>query len=160
MRGFLQSRTMKSAWIKAWLVCGTLDIAFATVATLLNGRDVGAMLRGVAAGPFGDAASDWGMAGSLLGLATHFTLMAVMVSVLALLMRRTAFGALNWLLAGTIYGFVLWLVMYGLVLPWRFGAPFPNPARVKAFIWFLPHLICVGWPLAYIMAFRTPGRHS
>lgn len=149
------ARSARSAWTRAWLVCGTLDIAFATMMTLIMGKQsVGAMLRGVAAGPFGDGAKDWGAAGSLLGLATHFTLMAVMVAVYFLSARRSPLGRVPWLLAGTLYGVALWLVMYGVVLPHRFGAPFPNPDPVKAFIWFLPHVLCVGWPLAYIERFR------
>jgi len=157
MAGLLAARSPRSAWLKAWLVCGTLDILFATIMTLIAHKDVSAMLRGVAMGPFGDGAKDWGMVGSLLGLATHFTLMAAMVSVYFMLARHTALGKLPWLVAGALYGVALWLVMYGIVLPARFSAPFPDPDHAKAFLWFLPHVVCVGWPLAYIARAR-PAR--
>lgn len=145
---------MKSAWTRAWLLCGTLDILFASVMTLIARKDVGAMLRGVAMGPFGDGVKDWGLAGSLLGLATHFAIMAAMVGVYFALARHTRIGRLPWLLTGTVYGIALWVIMYGLVLPLRFGAPFPNPDPAKAFIWFAPHVLCVGWPLAWLARAR------
>ena len=146
---------MSSRLIKIWLVCGSLDIAFAIVATLITGGSVPAMLRGVAAGPFGDGAEDWGMVGMLAGLATHFSLMLIMVSVFILLLQRSPAGRLPWLLSGAIYGVGLWLVMYGVVLPARFGTPFPMPGALKAFVWFLPHVLCVGWPAAWMWQARA-----
>src|SRR5215471_14623012 len=64
----------------ATAVCGTLDILFAVLLTLWRGREPAAMLRFVASGPF-PAATDWGAGGSVLGLAVHFTLMAIMVGI-------------------------------------------------------------------------------
>ena len=65
----------------ATLVAGTLDILAAIGLTLFYGRrTVADMLRGVASGPF-PAATDWGTNGAALGLAVHFTLMAIMVAV-------------------------------------------------------------------------------
>ena len=76
----MSSRSIATPIIVATVVCGTLDILFATILTVLRGKDVAAMLRFVASGPFPGAAH-WGAAGSLLGLAVHFTLMAMMVAV-------------------------------------------------------------------------------
>ena len=64
----------------ATAVAGTLDILAAVGLSLFFGREPAAMLRGVASGPF-PGASAWGSAGSVLGLAVHFTLMAVMATV-------------------------------------------------------------------------------
>lgn len=141
---------LNPVWKRAWLICGALDIGFAAIVTLLNGKDLGDMLRGVAAGPF-PGASQWGTGGALLGLATHFALMAVMIAVFALLLQRTALGRMHWLVSGAIYGVALWLVMYGVVLPLRFGAPFPNPDPVRTLLWFAPHVLCVGWPAAWLL---------
>src|SRR5438270_13094056 len=79
----------RSIWtpiIVATLVCGTLDILFAVILTLMRGREPAAMLRFVASGPFPDA-SDWGAGVSVLGLAVHYTLMAIMVAAFVLIAR-------------------------------------------------------------------------
>ena len=65
------------AW--ATLIAGTLDILYAALLSLANGRSPAGMLRFVASGPF-PAATEWGAAGSLLGLAVHFALMAIMAA--------------------------------------------------------------------------------
>ncbi|MGZ6253153.1 MAG: hypothetical protein ACXWM1_08800 [Candidatus Binataceae bacterium] len=142
---------MNNRLITTWLLCGSLDIAFAIVATLIAGGSIPPMLRGVAAGPFGDGVQNWGVAGAVAGLVVHFTLMLIMVSVFALLLQRTPLGRLPWFVSGAIYGIGLWLVMYGIVLPARFGTPFPMQGPLKAFVWFLPHVLCVGWPAAWIL---------
>lgn len=133
----------------ATALCGGLDIAYATVFTLARGGDVGAMLRGVASGPFGDAARDWGAAGAALGLAVHFAIMAAMCAAGLAMLSREPFRNIAAWKTGTLYGLVLYLVMYGLVLPWRFGAPFPQPDRIEAAMAVFPHIFLVGIPLAF-----------
>ncbi|HKR24647.1 MAG TPA: hypothetical protein VJS15_05275, partial [Allosphingosinicella sp.] len=72
----------------ATLVAGTLDIIAAIGLTLFYGRrTVAEMLRGVASGPF-PGASEWGSGGAALGLAVHFTLMAIMVAFYVLVAAR------------------------------------------------------------------------
>ena len=62
------------------LVSGTLDILFAMILTAAYGRAIPDMLRSVASGPF-PAATGMGGGGAILGLAVHFTLMAIMAAV-------------------------------------------------------------------------------
>lgn len=137
--------------VRAWLLCGTLDIAYAAVWSLLAGGSVGGMLRGVAKGPFGDGAGDWGIAYALAGLATHYAIMGAMVAFwFAAARRLPSLARLPWWLAGTLYGFGLYLVMNAVVLPLRFGAPFPPPDLVKGAVALFPHIVFVGWPLAWL----------
>jgi hypothetical protein len=149
---------MRSAFLKAWLLCGTLDAAYATGLTLARGGEIGELWRGVAAGPFGDAAKDWGAGGALAGLAVPFALMAAMVAVGLVLFRRTPLATANRWLAGTLYGLALYCVMYGLVLPARFGAPFPNPDKVKLALGLFPHVFFVGIPVAFML--RRPAARA
>ena len=65
----------------ATAISGTLDIVFAMILTVAFGREISNMLRYVASGPF-PAASEMGTAGAILGLLVHFTLMAIMATVL------------------------------------------------------------------------------
>lgn len=78
----------RSPLLFAWLLCGTLDIAYAAVWSVLAGSNPGKMLRGVAKGPFGDGAGDWGLGGALAGLATHFAIMFAMVAFWFFAARR------------------------------------------------------------------------
>lgn len=148
----------RQIWLKAWLLCGTLDALYATFVALLRGTSAAAVWLGVASGPFGDDAQQWGAAGVLAGLAVHFALMAVMVAVGLWLARKTLLGEVAPWKAGTLYGIAIYAVMYGLVLHQRFGVPFPNPDRIKTGIGLFPHIFLVGLPMFYL--FRRTLRPS
>lgn len=141
---------MRSLFLKLWLLCGSLDAAYASALTLLRGDgDLGKLWRGVAAGPLGDGAQAWGAGGAVLGLGVHFAIMAAMVAVGIWLARATQLGQVAPWKAGTLYGLVLYSVMYGIVLHFRFGAPFPNPDRIKLALGLFPHVFFVGLPIFY-----------
>lgn len=138
----------RKSWADATGICGFLDIAYAMLLTVWRGGDVSQMLRGVASGPFGDAANGWGVAGSVLGLTVHFVLMGIMVGVFLWLRRTTVLGRIEPWLAGAVYGLALYLVMYGIVLPLRFAAPFPIDDPGKLLLGLVPHVLLVGVPMA------------
>lgn len=132
----------------ATLVCGTLDILFATMLTLLRSKEPAAMLRFVASGPF-PAATEWGAAGSLLGLAVHYTLMAIMVAIFILAARRVPALTDSPLLWGLIYGLVTYGVMNLIVVPLRFPAAWP-PKALSIGTQLFAHIVLVGIPTALI----------
>ena len=135
---------------RIWLLCGTFDALYAAALTALRGGDVPRMWRGVAAGPFGDGANDWGAGGILAGLLVHLALMAVMVGAGLWLARHTPLGQVAPWKAGTLYGLALYCVLYGLVLPLRFGAPFPDPDKLRLALDLFPHIFLVGLPMFYL----------
>ena len=140
----------RSPFLFAWLLCGTLDIVYAMVWSVLAGSNPARMLRGVAKGPFGDGAGDRGLGGALAGLATHYAIMGAMVACWFFAVRRIPALRQPWWLTGTLYGFGLYLVMNGLVLPLRFGAPFPPADLVKGLVALFPHIVFIGLPLAWL----------
>lgn len=129
--------------VVATAIAGALDIGMAAIETALNGKSVGAMLRGVASGPF-PGASNWGVAGSAVGLLVHFTIMTVMAAVFIWMRERVALVRANTLAAAALYGVVLWLVMYGLVLHLRFGAHFPSADPIAIAKQLFAHVVLVG----------------
>jgi hypothetical protein len=133
----------------ATLVAGTLDIGFAAINTAAAGKPIAGMLRSVASGPFADA-PHWGAAGAAAGLAVHFGIMAVMAAVFVIAVDRIRWVRNNWLLAGLLYGFALWLVMYGVVLPQRFGSTFPTTKPIELAKQLFAHIGLVGLPIALI----------
>lgn len=141
---------MRRAFCNAWLICGGLDLAYAAATALATGRSTLAMLRGIASGPFGNRALEWGLLGSALGLIVHFAIMAAMVAGGFWLARRTLLGEISPWKAGIFYGLVLYSVMAGIVLQWRFGVPFPSPDRLKLANELFPHVFLVGVPIFLI----------
>lgn len=145
----------RKAWLMAILVSGTLDILSAFVFSSMAGVSPGQVLRYVASGPFGDGMRDGGLGAAALGLGVHFALMTVMVSVFFVIAGRVEAARRYWYIAGPIYGFVIYLVMYWVVVPTRFGTePSLDPWRVGNALF--SHFICVGLPMAYIASRAWP----
>lgn len=139
---------MRRLFIRMTLLCGVLDAIYASIWSILAGGNVGRTWRYVASGPLGDQAKEWGATGIFAGLAVHFLLMAVMVGAFLWIVRAPWLKAMNPWLLGTVYGLGLYLVMNGLVVPIRFGAPF-NPAGIKdVLLPLFPHIAFIGIPLA------------
>jgi len=135
----------------AWALCGTLDIVYAAVSSVVQGGTVTGMLHAVASGPFGAEAAKWGVGGAIAGLATHYAIMGAMVATWFLVVRRIpVITRQPWWLTGTIYGLILYTIMNGIVLPLRFGSPFPPADLVKGAIALFPHIFFVGLPLAWL----------
>lgn len=141
----------RSIWkpiLVATLVCGTLDILFAMILTLWRGREIPAMLRFVASGPF-PRATEWATSGSLLGLAVHFTLMAIMVGVFVIAARQVPTLTDRPWLSGLIYGLITYAAMNLIVVPLRFPAAWP-PKALSIGTQLFAHVALVGWPTAFI----------
>lgn len=132
----------------ATLISGTLDILFAMILTVLFGRQIPNMLRYVASGPFPDAV-DMGTTGALLGLAVHFTLMAIMAAAFMLFVRRQP----QWLdrpwLTAVGYGLVTYVVLDLIVVPLRFHSPLP-PKTLSIVTQLFAHVVLVGFVMAAI----------
>jgi hypothetical protein len=135
----------------ATAVSGTLDILFAMILTLMFGREVGDMLRYVASGPV-PAATGMGAAGAILGLAVHFSLMAMMAAGLIIAAaRRPKLLLASPVRAGIAFGLVTYFIMNWLVVPLRFGTPLP-PAPVSIATQLFAHVVLVGIPIALLAA--------
>jgi hypothetical protein len=142
----------------ATAVAGTLDILFATILTLLNGRDPANMLRFVASGPF-PSATEWEAPGAVLGLVVHFTLMAMMATAFVLTARRFPDMVMSPIKWGAIYGLITYVVMNLIVVPLRFPAAFP-PKPMSITTQLFAHIVLVGLPIAWIAARTLRGAAS
>jgi hypothetical protein len=132
----------------ATVVSGTLDILFAMILTVSFGRQIPNMLRFVASGPF-PAATDMGAAGAILGLAVHFTLMAIMVTGFVLLARLRPQLLDTPFRSAMAYGVLTYFAMNWLVVPLRFGTPLP-PKTLSVVTQLFAHLVLVGLPTVFI----------
>lgn len=113
---------MKIIWaiVLGGLAAGALDIlyAFVVYGPLSYGLTPEQVLQSVAAGWIGRQASRaGGMETALLGLGTHFMIAAVMAGVYVLLASRIAALRTQALVAGLVYGFILYVAMNYVVVP-------------------------------------------
>ena len=128
----------------ATLVAGTLDILFAFVVA----GGVAPVLRTIASALFGDSIAD-GPLGPPLGLLTHFAIMAVMVAAWFVAAWALPVLRRQWIVAGLLYGVLLWLAMYWIVMPLRWeGYATPHEAGPIARQLFA-HCVLVGLPIAW-----------
>ena len=152
------ARSLARPIVIATLIAGTLDILAAVTLTLLYGRDPMAMLRYVGSGPF-PGATEMGTAGSALGLAVHFALMAIMAAIFVL--AATRFRAL-WqkpILWGLVYGLGTYVVMNLIVVPLRFHLKLP-PSTMSIVTQLFCHIVLVGIPIAMVTAKHFRSRSA
>jgi hypothetical protein len=150
-------------WLSARLIliatalCGALDMTYAIVMSVMRGGTALAVLHSVASGPFGDDINRLGWIGGLLGLCVHFSIMAVMVGVFCIAVARMPRLNSKPLLSGLAYGVISYIVMYWVVLVLRWPEHFPQTDPAKVFRGLLPHLVCVGIPLALLVRNASRG---
>jgi hypothetical protein len=138
----------------ATLIAGTLDILSAFVFAGMSGLKPLGVLRFVASGPFGAAAAPT-PAWAAIGLAVHFAIMACMAAAYMIAARALPVLLRHPILAGIAYGVILWLVMYWIVLPFRFGMPRPDTLWAFANQLF-SHCILTGIPIALVATRYLP----
>ena len=140
----------------ATLVAGTLDIVSAFVFAGIAGVTPLGVLRYVASGPFGETPTPtpgW----AAVGLAIHYAIMACMVAAYFLAAARIPALVRRPVVAGLLYGLLLWLIMYWVVKPLRWpDAPLPSTLYSIANQLF-SHCILVGLPIALIAARHFRG---
>jgi hypothetical protein len=133
----------------ATLIAGTLDIISAFVFSAMAGVSALAVLKFVASGPFGSAPTEtigWG----LVGLAVHFAIMTCMVTAYMIVAPRIPILLRQPIVAGFLYGVLLWIIMYWVVRPLRFPE-LPLPHTLKGIVQALfSHCILVGIPIALV----------
>src|SRR5258708_6103403 len=129
----------------AGLVAGVLDITAATTYWYLKRQMAPArLLRGIAAGLLGPSARDGGNWIALLGLACHFTIAFGAATVFYLLSLRIPFLLERPILAGALYGVVVYCFMNLVVLPLSAIHMKPLAGLTPgALAWRIPvHIIC------------------
>ena len=137
--------------VMATLLAGCLDLGSAFVYAIIDGHPPIAVLFVIASGVWPGARSA-GLAGMLAGLALHFAIMSVMVSMYVMLARRWSRLARRPLVAGPLYGLALWCVMYLVVLPLRWPSVLQHMSAAGLGEQWFSHIVLVGLPIALLVA--------
>ena len=104
----------------AGLIVGVLDISSAFVIWWQRGVGARRGLQGIAAGLLGGNSFDGGLVTAGLGLALHFFVAFIVVSVFYLASRQIEFLTIHPVVSGVLYGIGVYVVMYWFVLPAAF----------------------------------------
>ena len=132
------------------VAAGLLDIVNAIVFwRLYNGAAASAILQAIAAGVQGKAAFAGGTGSAALGLFLHFFIMCAMAAVYWLACRRWLWMIARPVTAGVAYGFLTWIAMNYLIVP--FSRALPPPFIATWFIdGLLAHVLLVGLLFAFV----------
>jgi len=147
------------------LIVGVLDITEVIVFYAFRGVEPARVLQGVAAGLLGRSAFRGGWPVALLGLAIHFTIALVVVTIYHAGVRQLAAaraaGSLlpamtrHPLIAGALYGLAVYAVMNYIVLPLSATGPPSRSWPIVANLLFA-HIVCVGIPTALTARLNQP----
>lgn len=145
----------RTALVAGGLTAGLLDIVYAMTVWHLQGVAPMTILHSVASGLLGRAAYEGGVASALVGLLAHFTLTLAMAAVFVTWRRRRPRVLANPLLAGAVYGLLVFGVMNLLVVPLsRAPVAFPSGWLLAGALF--AHIVLVGMPIA-LFAGRIGG---
>ena len=137
------------AILTAGLMVGVLDISSAFAIWWQRGVGSRRGLQGIAAGLLGASSFDGGLVTAGLGLALHFFVAFVVVSVFYLASRRIQFLTIHPVVSGVLYGIGVYLVMYWLVLPTVF--PTFRHRLGNDLLAIAIHISLIGLPCALIV---------
>lgn len=148
------SGALLRAILLATLIAGALDIAAAILLNLKVGPLI--VLQSVAGGWLGREAYSGGWPTGLLGLASHFGLMLIIAAIYMTVASRSALLRRQWLVAGVVWGVVVWTVMALVVVPLS-ASTLPAPDTRGIIQGLIVHILMVGLPMAWIArrAFRV-----
>lgn len=137
------------AILAAVLVVGVLDISSAFVIWWQRGVGARRGLQGIAAGLLGAKSYDGGLLTTAFGLALHFFVALVVVSIFYLASRRIEFLVIHPVVSGVLYGIGVYIVMYWFVLPTVF--PTFRHRLGNELLAVAIHISLIGLPCALIV---------
>jgi hypothetical protein len=130
----------------AWLLVGVLDISSAFAIWSYRGITWTRGLQGLTLPLIGQKAFTGGIATAAFGLALHFFVAFVVVTVFYLASRKMTFLLRHACPSGVIYGLAVYLVMYWLVLPRAY--PKFRHALGNDLLAMAIHVVLIGLPTA------------
>jgi uncharacterized membrane protein YagU involved in acid resistance len=134
----------------AGIAAGILDITAAFVTWAPRGIRPAKILHGIASGLLGPRSFYGGWQTAMLGAAIHFLIAFSAASVFYGASRKLIFLRRRPVLSGVLYGIVVYLFMYWVVMPLSayHKPPFSISATIIAVV---THIVCVGLPISLIV---------
>lgn len=127
--------------------CGVCDITAAFVVYGMFGAKPIPILHGIAAGVLGPRSSEGGSATAVLGLFLHFVIAFGAATVYYGIARLLPSVLRHAVVAGIVYGPVVYFFMNRVVVPLSAARKFPFSMKMML-IGLAIHIVCVGLPIA------------
>jgi uncharacterized membrane protein YagU involved in acid resistance len=138
------------------LVAGTLDLTAACVSSWLRaGVAPVRVMQSVASGLLGAASYAGGAKTAVLGVALHFLIATVATAVFYFASRALRFLVARPVVAGLLYGVLVYLFMNFVVLPLSAFPQRAAPPLSGRIIGLLIIMFCIGLPIALIVRRST-----
>ncbi|MGY4517358.1 hypothetical protein [Lysobacter sp. HA18] len=140
------------------LIAGLLDLLFALSFAGANGVGPVRVFQTIASGWLGNAAYDGGMTTAAIGLVSHFALALIWAFVFLAAARRLPALVAHPVVAGIVFGAVVFFVMRLVVLPL---SAYPRPVTFKPLSTALDlasHTLLFGLPIAFAVRRALRGR--
>jgi len=140
------------------LAAGILDITAACVnAGIRAGLSPLRVFQSVASGLLGADSYKGGVRSAALGLLIHFFIAVIACTVYFIASRKLDILRNRPIICGLLYGVIVYLFMYGIVLRLTFHRNFLTPASAVITA-VLIHMFCVGLPISLaIYRFSKPS---
>ena len=144
------------AWLLGVLVAGSLDLADALLVHGVRGVPPVRVLQSIAGGFLGRGTFSGGATTAGIGLLTHYAIIAVMMTVYVGIQARAPWCRRHVMVAGLLYGSVLYAFMTHVILPVSAASQFLRPpAGIDVLNAWFAHAVLVGVPIA-VFARRMP----
>jgi hypothetical protein len=143
-----RSRPLRTIAV-AWLTAGLLDITSAFVIAEIKGTGSVRMLQGIASGLLGKRSFEGGLVTAGLGLTIHFFIAFTAATLFYLFSRKFSFLIEHAIVAGFLYGIVVYLFMYWVVI--RLVFPNAHPSFSRDVTAVLVHMFLIGLPISLIV---------
>ena len=141
------ARSRRLAILGGGLLAGALDITAAFVVYGMFGARPIPILQGIAAGVLGPRSSQGGYATAALGLFFQFVVAGGAASVYYVIARIFPSVLQHAVMAGIVYGPVVYFFMNRVVVPLSSARKFPFSMKMML-IGLAIHIVCVGLPIA------------
>src|ERR1700752_2014688 len=134
----MNSRALRTI-LTAGLIAGIIDITYACIFNYMRrGMTPKAVFQSVAGGALGSAdATAGGWKTAALGLGFHFLIALTWAAIFYAASRQIRFMVTQPVISGLVYGLIIYLVMYGIVL--RYSA-----YHVRTYPWAYPWTPLIG----------------
>ncbi|HUM97740.1 MAG TPA: YqhR family membrane protein [Chitinophagaceae bacterium] len=137
--------------LKAGIIAGVLDATSASIQYyLLTEKNPALVFKFIASAVFGNQVNTSGtlFGWAAVGLVFHF-IIAILFAFFFFLSYKFIKKILpNWILAGIVYGLIVWSIMNLIVVPLFFGNPFVFDFK-KTAIAALILIVAIGLPVSY-----------
>ena len=131
------------------LIVGAMDITSAFIIAISRGSTATRLLQFVASGLIGQKAFEGGTATAALGLGLHFVIAFSLVTVFYLISRSLPIVGRHAVIAGIVYGLMVFGVMNVIVLP--LSAAKPRHSWSGDLIQIGIHMFVIGLPTSLLI---------